>query len=142
MKPGVAGGPIWWTFWNDYLETTFQPWWDHAKVPVERDRLYLKVSSALPSLDENLEAWTLHDPTNPAFTSPGGPTRTATDAMRTAFAQAVSELSQDLGNDPATWTWDRVHTRQIPSSPAPKPSATAPSPPRATAGPSTRPTAA
>lgn len=115
MKPGVAGGPIWWTFWNDYLETTFQPWWDHAKVPVERDRLYLKVSSALPSLDENLEAWTLHDPTNPAFTSPGGPTRTATDAMRTAFAQAVSELSQDLGNDPATWTWDRVHTRQIPS---------------------------
>ncbi|GGU56837.1 penicillin amidase [Kitasatospora aureofaciens] len=115
MRPSVAGGPIWWTFWNDYLETTFQPWWDQAKVPVEKDRWYLKVSSALPSLDEDLEAWTLHDPANPAFTSPGGPTRTAPDAMRTAFAQAVSELSQDLGSDPATWTWDRVHTRQVPS---------------------------
>ena len=35
--------------------------------------------------------------------------------MRAAFAAAVSELTGQLGGEPATWTWGRLHTREIPS---------------------------
>ncbi len=119
MTASSAGATLWWTFWNDYLSGVFQPWWNSAKVPVAQDSAGLTVSSSLPALDEDLEAWTLGDPGNPAFTPPGtvpGTARgSATTAMRTAFTKAVSQLSAQLGGNPVDWTWGRIHTRQIPS---------------------------
>jgi penicillin amidase len=35
--------------------------------------------------------------------------------MRLAFAQTVSKLSRKLGPDPRSWSWGRLHRREIPS---------------------------
>ncbi|MER7672493.1 penicillin acylase family protein [Kitasatospora sp. NPDC096128] len=115
MTTSAAGATIWWTFWSDYLSVVFQPWWDAAKVPVDKDSPKLDITPTRASLDQDLQAWTLHDPGNPAFTPPGGPPGDAPTAMRTAFTRAVTELTAKLGDDPATWGWGRVHTREIPS---------------------------
>jgi penicillin amidase len=106
---------VWWTFWTDYLSAVFQPWWTAAKVPVRKDRPGLKVSAGQFSLDEDLEAWTLGDPGNAAFTPPGGQHRTAGQAMRTAFGEAVAHLAGTLGGAPSSWAWGRLHSRQFPS---------------------------
>ncbi len=106
---------IWWTFWSQYLTSVFQPWWTAGDVPVHLDRAGLAVSPRQSSLDEVLESWTLHDQGNSAFSPPGGPPRTAADVMRSAFAAAVAHLSAKLGGSPGSWTWGRLHTRQIPS---------------------------
>ncbi|MFD5467362.1 penicillin acylase family protein [Kitasatospora sp. NPDC127059] len=113
MTESSAAASIWWTFWNDYLSEVFQPWWDDAKVPVG-SHPNLKVSAGLPSLDEDLEAWTLGDPGNAAF-SPPGRTGTASSAMRTAFERAVGDLRTKLGKDQTGWNWGRLHTREIPA---------------------------
>jgi penicillin amidase len=115
MSAGSAAAAIWWTFWNDYLSAVFQPWWDTAAVPVRKDRAGLKVSPGQFSLDEVLEAWTLTDPTNAAFTAPGGRPRTAPRVMRTAFDTAITHLAAKLGGAPSTWTWGRLHSREFPS---------------------------
>jgi penicillin amidase len=117
MTTGSAGASIWWTFWTDYLSEVFQPWWTATKVPVAGNSgSSLAVSSSLFSLDEDLEAWTLHDPDAAAFSPPGHDgTGTATTAMRAAFAQAVTDLGKQLGSSPAQWTWGRLHTTEIPS---------------------------
>jgi penicillin amidase len=73
------------------------------------------VSAQQFSLDQVLEDWTLHDPANSAFTPPGGPRRTAPEAMRAAFAAAVTQLAARLHGPPSGWTWGRLHTRQFPS---------------------------
>lgn len=115
MTTSSAGASIWWTFWSDYLEVVFQPWWSDARVPTGLDPPGLTVSTDLPSLDQDLETWTLSDPGNAAFTSPGGPPRTAAGAMRAAFAKTVSALARRLGSEPASWSWGRLHSRQFPS---------------------------
>ena len=73
MTAGSAAASVWWTFWGDYLNAVFQPWWHTAEVPVRKDRGGLEISPDQASLDEVLETWTLHDPANAAFTAPGGP---------------------------------------------------------------------
>jgi penicillin G amidase len=121
MASNSAAASLWWTFWGDYLSDVFQPWWNQAKVPVRKDGTGLRVSAEnQPSLDEDLEAWTLGDPANPAFSLPSGPhqaaqQRTAPQVMRTAFATAVAHLSSTLGGAPSTWTWGRLHTREFPA---------------------------
>ncbi|HEY6312412.1 MAG TPA: penicillin acylase family protein [Streptosporangiaceae bacterium] len=114
MATGSAAATVWWTFWGDYLSDTFQPWWNQAKVPVQK---YpgLKVSADQASLDEDLEAWTLSDPANPAFSLPSGQHRTAPQVMRQAFAAAVSHLAATLGGAPSTWSWGRLHARAFPA---------------------------
>jgi penicillin amidase len=99
---------IWYTFWNDYVSATFQPWWDamHVKAPL---------SSVADGLGQSLEGWTLSDPANTAFTPPGGALRFAPAVMVSAFGQAVHDLSARLGPDPSSWSWGRVHRREIPS---------------------------
>ena len=77
MATGSAAASVWWTFWGDYLSDVFQPWWNHARVPVHDDPEGLKVSVDQVSLDEDLEAWTLADQANPAFSLPSGRVRTA-----------------------------------------------------------------
>jgi len=115
MTASSAAASVWWTFWGDYLDAVFQPWWHTAAVPVHRDPGGLKISPGQASLDEVLETWTLHDPGNAAFTAPGGPRRTAPQVMRAAFATAVAHLSARLGATPSRWTWGRLHSRQFPS---------------------------
>lgn len=112
MSVDATGATVWWTFWTDYLSMVFQPWWDAKHVPTD-DTGY-DVTAGFPSLNEDLEAWTLGDQDNPAF-SPPGASRNATVVMRAAFAKAVADLHEKLGADPGKWTWGRVHSRSIPS---------------------------
>jgi penicillin amidase len=116
MDENSAAATIWWTFWNDYLWQTFEPWWKAAKVPVGKDALDLTVGAGLPSLDEDLEAWTLGDQSDPAFAGPSGHRpATAPAAMVAAFDRAVSHLTGLYGGSPSSWTWGRMHTRSFPS---------------------------
>ena len=116
MATDSAAASVWWTFWGDYLSEVFQPWWNHARVPVSEDSAGLTVSADnQSSLDEDLEAWTLSDPSNPAFSPPSGARRTAPQVMRQAFAAAVAHLSSTLGGAPATWAWGRLHSREFPA---------------------------
>jgi penicillin amidase len=115
MGAGSPAASVWWTFWGDYLSAVFQPWWNQAKVPVAKDHEGLAVSVDQASLDEDLEAWTLGDPANPAFALPSGERRTAPQVMRQAFATAVAHLSSVLGGAPPEWTWGRLHARAFPA---------------------------
>ncbi|HTT51392.1 MAG TPA: penicillin acylase family protein [Streptosporangiaceae bacterium] len=116
MTASSAAAAVWWTFWTDYLSAVFQPWWNRAAVPVHKDRPGLQVSPEDQfSLDEVLEQWTLDDPHNSAFSTPGGHRRTGPDVMRSAFATAVAHLAGKLGGAPASWTWGRLHSREFPS---------------------------
>ena len=116
MAAGSAAATIWWTFWRDYLSDVFQPWWNHGHVPTAKDPGGLGVSAeGQPSLDEDLEAWTLGDPANPAFTPPSGPPRTAPQVMRSAFATAVAQLAATAGRRADGWTWGRIHSRAFPA---------------------------
>jgi penicillin G amidase len=115
MTATSAGASIWWTFWTDYLSAVFQPWWTAEKVPVHLDKVGLSDGTGQFSLDEDLEAWTVSDPGNPAFSPPGGPAGDADSAMRAAFATAVAHLSATLGAGPANWEWGKLHSRRFPS---------------------------
>jgi penicillin G amidase len=116
MARTSAAAALWWTFWTDYLDAVFQPWWRAAKVPVGKDRPGLSISpQGQFSLDQMLAYWTTSDPVNSAFTPPGGPHRTAPVVMRAAFATAVAHLAAVLGGTPSGWQWGRIHSRQFPS---------------------------
>jgi len=114
MQSNQAAPAIWWTFWNQYLSETFQPWWTAKHVPVTGFSM-LSINADVTPLDEDLEAWTLNDPTNPAFTLPTGEQRTASDVMFTAFQQAILTLSKKLGSTAQQWQWGELNTRFIPS---------------------------
>jgi penicillin G amidase len=120
MDQTSAAASVWWTFWSDYLSAVFQPWWTADKVPVSKGRAAVPIvpggeGSLDSSLDEVLEAWTLGDQQNPAFTAPGGPVRTADIVMRAAFGAAVAHLESTLHGSPAGWAWGRLHSREFPS---------------------------
>ncbi|HEY6279686.1 MAG TPA: penicillin acylase family protein [Streptosporangiaceae bacterium] len=116
MARTSAAAAVWWTFWTDYLNAVFQPWWHAAKVPVRKDRPGLSISpQGQFSLDEVLADWTISDPGNSAFSPPGGAHRTVPVVMRAAFATAVAHLAAVLGGTPSSWQWGRLHHRQFPS---------------------------
>ena len=116
MDAGSAAATVWWTFWDDYLTTVFEPWWKAGKVPVGRDVDGLAVGPGQAPLDEDLEAWTLNDASNAAFRGPSGRgPGSAPAAMVAAFRQAVTHLSAKFGGSPSTWTWGREHARSFPS---------------------------
>jgi penicillin amidase len=115
MTANSAAASVWWTFWSDYLSAVFQPWWTSAAVPVHRDSSALKISAGQFSLDEVLAGWTVTDPGNSTFTPPGRPHRNAPQAMRAAFATAVTHLTAKLGANPARWSWGRLHSSEFPS---------------------------
>ncbi len=116
MARTSAAAAVWWTFWTDYLDAVFQPWWRAAKVPVGKDRPGLVISpQGQFSLDQMLAYWTTSDPANSAFTPPGGPHRTAPLVMRAACATAVAHLAAVLGGTLPGWQWGRIHSRQFPS---------------------------
>ena len=103
MEIDSPAATIWWNFWQSYLSTTFDPFWKSRDVKVARS----EVSDAL---GQDLEAWTLGDQFNQAFSLSGN---NAINTMRMAFHTATSTLSKQLGSDPPTWTWGRVHQRVI-----------------------------
>jgi penicillin G amidase len=116
MAQNSAAAALWWTFWGDYLDAVFRPWWKAAKVPVHKDPPGLAVSPQYQvSLDQVLASWTTGDPANSAFSPPGGPHRTAPQVMRAAFATAVAHLAATLHGAPSSWAWGRIHSRQFPS---------------------------
>jgi penicillin G amidase len=135
MEVGSGAASIWWTFWSCYLSDVFGPWWTAAKVPVGLDAAGLAVGPGQSSLDEDLQAWTLTDQSNAAFTSPPPPpvpvaagppapvvkpvtwpgATPAAIMMRAAFTGAVSQLYGLLGDGPGRWQWGKLHTREFPS---------------------------
>jgi penicillin G amidase len=117
MAVGAPQATVWWFFLERYVRDTFGPWWTADAVPVGEDRgLALTATSDVSTpLVEDLTAWTASDPGNPAFDLPDGTHRTAQSVMAEAFAQAVSALARQLGPNPRTWTWGRVHRREFPS---------------------------
>jgi penicillin amidase len=116
MAQNSAAAALWWTFWGDYLDAVFRPWWKAAKVPVHKDPPGLAISPQNQfSLDQVLASWTTGDPANSAFSPPGGPHRTAPEVMRAAFATAVAHLAATLHGAPSSWAWGRIHSRQFPS---------------------------
>ena len=116
MTPTSTAPTLWWIFWSTYLQDTFNPWWTAGKVPV-RGFSGLGISAGQTALVEDLETWTLRDPSNPAFTPPsaGATRRTATDVMRIAFRETVALLSQQLGIDQRSWHWGQLHQSAFPS---------------------------
>jgi penicillin G amidase len=116
MAQNSAAAALWWTFWGNYLDAVFEPWWKAAKVPVHKDRpgLAIRPQSQF-SLDQVLASWTTGDQGNSAFSPPGGPHRTAPEVMRAAFATAVAHLAATLHGAPSSWAWGRLHVRQFPS---------------------------
>ncbi len=109
---------IWATFWSRYLYDTFQPWWNAYSVPYKKFQelsVDASIGQAPVSLGQDLEAWTLHDPANGAFSPPHGARRTAADVMARAFGDAVAAGTRALGGDPGAWRWGRVHARAFES---------------------------
>jgi penicillin amidase len=106
METNSAAATIWSSFWQAYLSETFDPWWKSRAVSIDRQ----EVDDAL---GQDLEAWTLGDTANRAFSSPGTGQRTAFNVMRKAFQATVSKLTKTLGSSPKSWTWGRVHTREL-----------------------------
>jgi penicillin amidase len=106
MDSNSAAATIWYYFWDRYLDETFRPWWKSRSVKVDIEELR-------DALSQDLEAWTLHDPTNRAFSAPGVGSRIAADAEKAAFKTAVKDMARDLGVKPSTWTWGRVHVRVL-----------------------------
>lgn len=104
MDVNSAAATVWWTFWQTYIKDTFEPWWKAARVKVD-------MSELTDMLGQDLEAWTMHDPANPAFSH--GTQRTASDVMLLAFHQTVASLTKQLGSDPKRWAWGRVHQRVL-----------------------------
>jgi len=114
MDINSPAASIWWTFWTRYLIDTFDPWWKANHVPVTQDH-HMAVSPGQFPLDEDLEAWTLNDPNNAAFTLPNGTRRDASTVMLQAFKESVGELSKTLGKNPSQWQWGKLNSRKIAS---------------------------
>jgi len=105
MDTDSAGATIWWNFWQSYLAETFDGYWKSREVKVARAELN-------DALSQDLEAWTLNDQNNPVFMY-GGTKNTAVEVMRIAFHSMFTKLSKQLGPDPSTWTWGKVHQREL-----------------------------
>jgi penicillin amidase len=106
MDANSAAATVWAYFWSDYVYETFHPWWKSRAVRVE-------MQEVTDALGQDLETWTLHDPANRAFSAPGVGSRTAVEAQTTAFRKEIASLTKQLGSDPKSWTWGRVHQREL-----------------------------
>src|SRR5258708_26638348 len=76
MEVNSPAATIWWTFWQSYLAATFDSYWHSRDVKVAR-------SEVNDALGQDLEAWTLADPSNAVFKY-GGPSQHATRPIRPA----------------------------------------------------------
>ena len=108
MELDSVAASVWSWFWAWYVGETFNPWWKSrgVKVDIQDDAVH-------DPLGQDLETWTLNDPNNRAFSAPGVGSRTAADAQRTAFHKAIAQLVSQVGSDPSSWTWGKVHGRVL-----------------------------
>jgi penicillin amidase len=106
MDTDSAAATIWAYFYGWYVAEVFNPWWKSRAVKVD-------IGEVSDALEQDLEAWTLHDPGNRAFSAPGVGSRTAADAQRAAFHKMIPQIAKTLGSDPSSWTWGRVHGRVL-----------------------------
>ena len=106
METDSPAATIWWYFWGWYMDETFRPWWKSRAVPVDYGVVF-------DALGQDLETWTLHDPTNRAFSAPGVGSRTAADAQRKSFHKLIGDLAKLLGPEPRSWTYGKVHQRVL-----------------------------
>jgi penicillin amidase len=117
MDTGSAAATMWWTFWQEYIAQSFDPWWKAKKVPVDRSELN-------DMLGQDLEALTLAGKTVCAPPNCTAPVPSAcpavacerlslTLALRKAFASTTAKLTRQFGADPKTWTWGRMHQRVV-----------------------------
>ena len=102
MDADSKAATVWWFFWQSYLAGTFSPWWTSRNVHVD-------MSEVSDTLGQDLETWTLHDPTNQAFSAPGVGSRTATDDMRKAFHDTVARMAANH----LDVAWGQLHTRVL-----------------------------
>ncbi len=111
MEKNSVQATIYYTFWSQYVQDTFGPWWKYAKVPTKVDR-DLRLTPSFTPLLEDLQHWTLHNVSSPFLTDPlTGVHRTTTQLMQQALSGALHELLHTLGPNPARWTWGRIHSR-------------------------------
>ena len=106
MEINSAAATIWAYFSGWYPYEVFNPWWKSRNVKVAAGEVE-------GTLEQDLEAWTLGDPGNRAFSAPGVGSRTAPDAQRAAFHKMMPQIAKDLGPDPKSWTWGRAHSRVL-----------------------------
>ena len=106
MDADSSAATVWSYFWSNYVQETFGPWWKSRDVGVD-------MSEVVDTLGQDLETWTLHDPSNRTFSAPGVGARTAVETERAAFRDAINQLSKKLGSDPQTWSWGKVHQREL-----------------------------
>ena len=116
MGADSTAATVWWTFWGDYLSEVFEPWWKAGHVPVGRDSDGLAVGPGLVPLDEDLQAWTLTSPDNPAFRRPGPGTATPTPRRRwwPRSARRSPACHRRWADRPQAWTWGRVARPGVP----------------------------
>jgi penicillin G amidase len=105
MEINSPAATIWWTFWQAYIAQSFDPWWKEKGVVVNRSELN-------KGLGQYLEAVTLRGETVCPPTSGCASLDLAT-VFHTAMTTTVTNLTQQLGSDPSTWTWGRVHQREL-----------------------------
>jgi penicillin G amidase len=115
MEVGSPAASIWWTFWQAYLSQSFDPWWTAKSISVDRHELD-------DALGQDLEAWTLAGkapctpqdcPAAPACAAATCTNPALNAALVQAFRTAFSNLKTTLGPDPASWSWGRIHTREL-----------------------------
>ena len=91
MDANSKAATLWWFFWQDYIDATFGPWWKSRHVPVA-------MSEVTDMLGQDLETWTLHEPTNRAFGA-----HNSAYVMLTAFRSAAASIVP----------WGQVHKREL-----------------------------
>jgi penicillin G amidase len=110
METGSAAASIWWTFWQSYISQSFDPLWKAKNVTVDRHELD-------DALGQYLEASTLASaslcPPDVICPPPTSSQGSQDGTLRSAFHDAFSTLSKNLGGDPGSWTWGKLHTREL-----------------------------
>jgi len=114
MTAQSAAASIWWTFLGDDLQDTFGPLFQAHHVPQPKGSA-LDVSQLNTPLVEDIQHMDLDEPHSRFFDLPNGVTRSAGTVARLALTQAVNHLGKELGPNPDTWHWDRIHFRHFAS---------------------------
>jgi penicillin amidase len=117
MEAGSAAATIWWTFWQQYIAQSFDPWWKAKKVPVDRAELNNALGQYLETLalagKTVCVAPSCTAPVASACPSVACQRLSLTLALRKAFGNTTAKLARQFGADPKTWTWGRMHQRVI-----------------------------
>jgi penicillin amidase len=106
METSSAAATIWWNFWQTYIAQTYDDWWKFKEVKVDRAELN-------DALGQYLEAQTLAGKVTCPISGGDCAIETLTGNLQSAFTETVITLTKQLGPNPSTWTWGRVHQREL-----------------------------